>query len=348
MTIKNYIENTWILKNPTILYRAIRGFLRSFLFHKNTLKTIEIFPTFKCNLKCAMCSISKYDKSDGEPLNLKEYELIAKEGAKLGAIAVQILGGEPLIATNLEEIISIFKKEKYFVYLVSNSTLASHSRLKKLKESGLDAIAFSLDSLKEDSFQKIRGEKSSVIKVLEAAEVAKNLGLNVRLSVVFFHNKLKEGIEVIEYCKKHNLGASGSEVAAVGNAENSEILTPEEHNQVRELLKSYPSLTFDWSLSYFLKFKCPAGKEKIAITTFGDVVGCSLNPISFGNIREEKLATILKRMERFSQFAKDSPVCLAAEDTYYIDNYLKPLKNFDSYPVNFKELEEELCYFSNS
>lgn len=349
MNLLNYIKNVWILGNPTIVYRVIRGFVRAFIFNKNTLKTIEIFPTFKCNLKCKMCSMRKYRKNEENPLTLNHYRRLAKEGADLGAIAVTILGGEPMLSNNLEEIISIFKKEKFFVNMVSNGLLVNQENLKKLHNKGLNSIYFSLDSMDEKASEEIRGVKDYVKKVLRAVKIAEKEGFIVGLAPVFFHNQFKDGIDVIEYCKKHKIGASAGQVAAVGGAEDIEILRPAEHNRVRELLKFYPRLTFDWSLSYFLKMRCPAGKEKVAVTTYGDVIGCSVNPISFGNIKQESLENILKRMANFSQFAKDSPVCLSAEDLYYINNYLKPIKDFHFNPVNFKdhpkitkELEKEV------
>ena len=101
------------------------------------------------------------------------------------------------------------------------------------------------------------------------------------------------------------------------------------------MLKQYPHLTVDWASSYFLKSRCPSGKETLAITCYGDVMGCSLNHISFGNVREEPLEAIWQRAGRFSQYHKDSGRCIAAYDRYYIDNYLAPIVDLDERPVHY-------------
>jgi len=300
-----------------------------------------------------MCSISKFSKGRQSNLELADYELLAEQGRRLGAIALTILGGEPLLSNNLEEIIKIFKKRHFFIYIVSNGMLATEQRLRDLRSCGLDSICFSLDSMSDEQCFKIRGIRNYVKRALEAVSAAQRAGLIVNLAPVFFHNKIEDGIEVIEYCKKHNLGASGGQVAAVGGAQDNELLSQEEHDRIRSLLKYYPRLTFDWALSYFLRVECPAGKEKIAVTSTGEIVGCSVNPISFGNIRQEPLGCILERMQGFSQFAKNSRVCLAAEDRYYCSKYLKPLKDFSYYPVSFREhpninRDEEPALFSKS
>lgn len=348
---KGYASNTWVLNNTHIFYRVCRAFLRAMVLGKNTLKTIEIFPTMDCNLACSMCSVEKYKSVKRRQLTIDDYARFASEGAKMGAIAVNILGGEPLLAPNLKEIISIFKRNKYFVLAVSNATLASREYLRRLKAYGLDAICFSLDSLDDAHNEEVRGYKGHAQRVLKAAEAAKEEHLIVSLAPVFFPGKVEKALEVVKYCQEHGYGASGTQVAAVGRWENGNALSLDEHDKIRGMLKAYPRFTLDWVLSYSLKMRCPAGKEKLAITTFGDVVGCSINPISFGNICDESLRTIWRRMGKFSQYRKNSPVCLSAEDHDFIQNYLKPINNAGEYPVYYKnhsaitpDNEKELFY----
>jgi MoaA/NifB/PqqE/SkfB family radical SAM enzyme len=334
--LAGYFANIWIIKNPYIFYRVIRGFYRAILRKTNTLKTIEIFPTMECNLRCPMCSIKKYQDNTYPVLNLKDYKQLATQGAKMGAVALTILGGEPFLFEGLAEIIRIFKKEHFFIYMVSNGTLVTREKLQRLIEAGLDSICFSLDSMSEEESDRVRGFNGYFRNIFKAVEMAKEENLIVNLAPVFFPGRLNDSIEVIKYCQKNSLGASGGQVAAVGGWEGAEILSKAEHDAIRALLRDYPRLTFDWALSYFLKMRCPAGKEKIAVSAHGDVVGCSVNPISFGNIMQEPLSKIWERMGVFSQFKKDSPVCLAAEDREYVHKYLKTLINLKSYPIFYK------------
>jgi MoaA/NifB/PqqE/SkfB family radical SAM enzyme len=333
--IRGYLTNLWVIKNPVILYRIMRGFFRAFVLGRKTLKTIEIFPTLRCNLECTMCSVQKYKNSRRPLLGLEDYERIASEGGRMGAIAVNILGGEPLLASDLREIIEIFKRNHYFILIVSNALLVTREKLKELREAGLDSICFSLDNLDPSVNDEIRGMDGHHQRVFEAVEMAKKEGLIVSLAPVFFPGKIDKGLEVVKYCEEHGLGASGTQVGAVGAWEDGKLLAPEEHNQIRAMLKHYPRFTLDWALSYDLTYCCPAGKEKVGITSFGDVVGCSINPLAFGNVKEEPLQTIWERMGRFSQYRKDSPVCLSAEDTAFVETYLRPLKVIAEYPVHY-------------
>lgn len=338
--LKKYINNTWILVNPYILFRIIKGFVRAIIFRKPTLRTIEIFPSMKCNITCSMCSVDKYKKAKGRELDVEEYEGIARQAAKLGAFSVAILGGEPLMYPNLYQLINIFKEKHFLVDMVSNGVLATRDRLTEMRKAGLDAICFSLDSLDREKNDAIRGKEGHFDAVQRAIDNAFEAGITPMVGTVFFPGKLEDGIAVQKFAKSRNLRVSGGQVAPVGAWEGKPTLSPQEHDQVREMLHDNPRFTLDWALSYYLDQRCPAGKEKIAISNYGDVFGCSVNPIAFGNVREEPLRNILKRMQNFSQIRKNSKVCLSAEDEEYQKKYISHLSSFEHYPVHYYQHPE--------
>ena len=84
-----------------------------------------------------------------------------------------------------------------------------------------------------------------------------------------------------------------------------------------------------------LRVGCPAGFEKIHVAPYGDVTGCSMNPVSFGNVRQMPLSRIVEKMRRFHHFAKRHPSCIVALDREYIEDFMDYAVNFTSspYPV---------------
>jgi MoaA/NifB/PqqE/SkfB family radical SAM enzyme len=337
MQLGKYVSNTWILRNPAILARVARGFFNALVLNKPTLKTIELFPTYACPLACSMCSVEKYRRIKRPLLEIADYRRVAREGARLGAMSVNILGGEPLVYADLRELVSIFASESYLVNIVTGGTLATRERLADLKRAGLTYIVFSLESMDEAYNDGIRGA-GHFKKTMENVDVSVELGLVTGLGLVFQPGeRMQHAISVLEYCMRRGITASGGALVAVGRAESSELLSPEEQKTLRGLLRRYPRFTADWALSYYLDQRCPAGKEKVGITAHGDVIACSLNPLGFGNVADEPLSVILGRMNRFSPFARKSPVCLAAEDREYIDTYIAPAYELDRYPIVYTE-----------
>ncbi|MFC2163814.1 radical SAM protein [Acidobacteriota bacterium] len=336
MNLKRNSARTWIVSNPRILYRILRGFFRGLILKKNTLRTLHILPTFSCQATCQMCSVAKFKKGKENPLCLDEYESLAKQAAKMGAIAATFVGGEPLLVNNLDKIIGVFKSHHFYISIVTNGIALDRDIIKKLCSAGLNAIFFGLESLDEEINDTLRGYRGQCRKVLQNIEICKEEGLLVGLCTVLFPEHEERYIELAEFCQKKGLSMALPSLAGVGAAEDTGAASQKEYEQILGLVKKYPLLSVDWDFSYFLKRRCPSGKEKIAITCYGDVLGCTLNHISFGTIREESLNIIWKRAGHFSQFKKNSDRCLAAFDNVHIKSYLKPLIQVDESPVHFQ------------
>jgi len=340
MDLKRYYAKARAVSDPRILYRVLRGILRALLLRKNTLRSIHILPTFDCQARCKMCAVAKFRKGDQDVLTLAEYESIADQGARMGALAVTFLGGEPLLVENLEDIIRIFKARHFFVSAVTNGIAVTRDLVRRLRSAGLDSIYLSLESLDERVNDQVRGFKGQYQKVMAAIPVCREEGLQVGLCTVFFPGELQRYVELAEYCEKNDLRAYLSTVAAVGAAEDVRPASEEDYEQAMELSRRYPRLAVDcvgWAFSYSFRPRCPAAKEKVAITCCGDVLGCSLNHISFGNVRQEPLERIWRRAGRFSQFRKNSDRCLAGFDSYHIETYVAPIASFDQSPVRYQD-----------
>jgi MoaA/NifB/PqqE/SkfB family radical SAM enzyme len=312
--------------------RTAKGVFRARCIGKNTLKVIELFPTFACQLNCSMCSVNRYPKTD--ELTLDKYEEIAVEGKRLGAHSLTLLGGEPLLYKHIDKLITIFVKHHYYVHLVSNGLKIDKNNLSHLKECGLKCIFFSLESMDEAYNDSIRG-KDHYARTMNNIDIAKSMDLRVGLATVIFPENIEHAVGVVNFCKANGLYASGGQVAPVGGAKDSAVLSDDELKLVRSVIKQNPHLTYDWMVSYFGRHRCPAGKEEIGITCQGDVIGCSYHPISFGNINHESLRSVWRRMQEFSHFKKDYPGCLCSEDKDYINQYLKPVADNPVYPVSY-------------
>jgi MoaA/NifB/PqqE/SkfB family radical SAM enzyme len=284
-----------------------------------------------------MCSVVKFKKGSEESLTLEEYDSLARQAAKMGAIAATFVGGEPLLVKNLEEIVKIFRSHNFYISIVTNGISLTRDRVKKLRSAGLNAVFFGLESLDEEINDALRGYEGQCEKVKQGITICKEEGLLVGLCTVLFPEHEERYIELAEHCQENGLSMALPALAGVGAAEEGGAASQKEHSQILSLLERYPLLSVDWGFSYFLKRRCPSGKEKIAITCYGDVLGCTLNHISFGSIKEEPLKSIWKRAGKFSQFKKNNDRCLAAFDDVHIESYLNPIKLLNESPVLYEK-----------
>ena len=114
-----------------------------------------------CNFKCGYCLPDGYkiDKSDNRSfINTEEIGRLAKALSELGVSKIRLTGGEPTIRKDFFEIIKIIKENSG----IKKTVITTNGyRLDKIandiKNSGLDGINISIDSLDSKTFKKITG-----------------------------------------------------------------------------------------------------------------------------------------------------------------------------------------------
>jgi cyclic pyranopterin phosphate synthase len=114
-----------------------------------------------CNFKCGYCLPDGYkiDRSDNRKfLNIEEIRRLAKALSELGVSKIRLTGGEPTVRKDFFEIIKIIKENSGIKKTVMTT---NGYRLDKIaddiKNSGLDGLNISIDSLNADTFKKITG-----------------------------------------------------------------------------------------------------------------------------------------------------------------------------------------------
>ena len=114
-----------------------------------------------CNFKCGYCLPDGYkiDKSDNRTfINTEEIKRLARALSELGVSKIRLTGGEPTIRKDFFEIIKIIKENSG---IKKTAITTNGYKLDKIandiKNSGLDGINISIDSLDPKTFKKITG-----------------------------------------------------------------------------------------------------------------------------------------------------------------------------------------------
>lgn len=148
------------------------------------LRDLRISVTDRCNFRCAYCMPAEIFGEHyrflpkAEILTFEEITRLTGIIVRLGAVKLRITGGEPLVREELETLIAMLRP----IEGVDDLTLTTNGFLlpKKaqlLKDAGLNRITISLDSLDDDVFRRMNGNRSSVQKVLEGIAAAEQAGL---------------------------------------------------------------------------------------------------------------------------------------------------------------------------
>ncbi len=123
-------------------YRCARlawGFMRGRFVHCN----LQV--TYRCNFRCQICDFWKTAHDPAQELTLDDVRLIGRKLNRLGTMIVSLAGGEPLIRTDLEEIIALLNTASHFPILITNGWHVDAARAQSLLQAGLQEISVSVD-----------------------------------------------------------------------------------------------------------------------------------------------------------------------------------------------------------
>lgn len=337
MAIKSIIRHLEFLRyKPLVLPRVISGFFKKNILGRDVLRTVDLAITGNCHYQCAFCSAYRLYKNGGPFLTVEQIKDIWEQCVELGAIHVNLTGGEPL-SRDLNEVCQIIRNlhpENFLVSLVTNGLNVTKERLRELKKAGLDTLQLSLESLDPQKHDRMVGVSGNFMKVMEAINYAQELRLNVCLNAVFYSGNSDEIRELINFSRKQKAFLVLNTASAEGKWRRApDKKLRQEDSGVFDGFMSFPHVRHDSSLNFSGRRECPGGKERIHITAYGDVLTCPLVQVSYGNVLKEPLKDIYRRMTDMGHIHKYSRSCKHAFDKEYFDEILSPIENEEKRPV---------------
>ncbi|KFN11722.1 GTP 3',8-cyclase MoaA [Bacillus pseudomycoides] len=195
------------------------------------LKDLRISVTDRCNFRCRYCMPEEIFGRDysflsnDKILSFDEIERVARIFVSLGVRKLRITGGEPLLRKNLPELIQRLNKIDGVedIGLTTNGSL-----LKKfapdLYKAGLSRVTVSLDSLDEERFSYLNGNRSKVKTVLAGIQAAAEVGMKIKMNIVVQKGKNEQDIvQMAQYFKENNHILRFIEYMDVGNYNGWEL-----------------------------------------------------------------------------------------------------------------------------
>ncbi|NQT49986.1 radical SAM protein [Candidatus Kuenenbacteria bacterium] len=327
-------------QKPLVAKRIIGGVVRSKILKQKPLRNIEIQITPDCNSKCVMCFSSRLKCTDKPMISPAEIKTFWNDCLEMGALCAVITGGEPFMRPDLFEIIAALQPKKTLIGFLTNCLTVTEENIRQLKESMVDYLQVSLDGLSAEENDKIRGIDGHFDKVMKVIEYAKKYKIMTSVSFTITHQNIHRLDDICKFAKENDLFLNPTPAVPVGNWKDSEsvMLHDEDWKHLDKLIKKYPQMRLCFSLNYEGKSQYPAGREKFCLSPYGDVMGCSLNHVSFGNLRNENLKSIWNKMTSFSHFQTDYKYCRPAGEKKYIDRVTRKINQSDKSPIYYKDL----------
>jgi MoaA/NifB/PqqE/SkfB family radical SAM enzyme len=169
----------------------------------NSLKFLTLNVTESCDAACLYCNWWQ-TSAESEP-----FDALAKaigQAASMGAKAIRISGGEPLLRSDLPALIARIR-ELGLISMVCTAAKCGLETLISVIDAGLNVLSVSLDTLQPQLFRRIRGyEIKPVLENVDyLAESRTESDYEIVLSVVLTRLSTEGLGDVIKYAQSRDL-----------------------------------------------------------------------------------------------------------------------------------------------
>jgi len=288
------------------------------------LRWVSFELTGQCNLNCVHCRSHYGGDLDQPEVSTAEARQVLADLAQFSKPVVVLTGGEPLLRSDVFDLLRYGTELGLRMCLATNATLLDDSLCVRLKESGVKIVAVSLDGASAEVHNSFRKQSGAFEGAIRGVEFLKKRSINFLINSSFTRRN-QNAIEST-YKLAKQLGATAWYmfiVVPTGRAKEiqEELISGKDYENI--LLWHYKMEKNETDMfvrptcapQYYrlieqrikegekferrtLKFStggargCMCGQNIAMIGRSGDVFGCSYLPVSAGNVRETPFPAI--------------------------------------------------------
>lgn len=273
--------------------------------------------TFRCNLRCAHCYIDAHEREGKGELNTEEGKMLIDQIAEVSKPILILSGGEPLLRNDVFELAKYGTEKGLRVAMGTNGTLITDHIARRLKLSGVQRIAVSLDSSTPERHDEFRGMKGSWERTVEGIKACRRNDIDVQINTTVTQQNYDEIDDIMALAEK--LEASNFHLfflVLTGRGKKIEDISPVMYERmlrgVLEKSARYKLNVRPTCAPQFMRIAkqmklelkrwsrgCIAGLTYCRIYPTGEVTPCPYLPIKLGNILEQRFESMWFNSEIF-------------------------------------------------
>jgi MoaA/NifB/PqqE/SkfB family radical SAM enzyme len=305
-------------------FRAIKGLLKKYILGRPSPLAMTFAVTYRCQCACPHCSAARFLRPGVPELSTGEAKRVIDESLDLGICILAFTGGEPMLRSDIFDLISRVDHRKAMPIMFTNGLLLSKENVDRLVDAGLYTVFLSLDAPTAEEHDRLRGMPGLFDTAVEGLARLKSKGVLVALSTYASRTGTDKGLYRGMYGLARSLGVhsmllfdnvpTGRQLEAT-----NEMLRDDQREEIlaftRELFDraAVPTLSSQvWQNSlegYLSGIGCLAGNVQYYVGAYGAVSPCDFTPLGFGNIREESLRDIWTRLRTHPAYRHTSHIC---------------------------------------
>ncbi len=296
------------------------------------LLSMEIEFSLLCNFRCQYCYVPNPDELKNE-LTRDEIKDLILQAKNLGARKIIILGGEPMLYPEIFEMMQFIKDNGMAIEMFTNGTNIDKTAAKKLFDYNV-TVVLKLNSFKEEIQDKLAGVKGAYKIIWEAFNNLQDAGYPSQesvlgISTVICNDNFDELLDLWQWIRDRKLIPYFEMITPQGRARENDVKLEVDSQKVKELFfkiseidkKQYGQV---WDPQPpLVGNKCLRHQFSCVVNSRGFVMPCVGVTIPVGNVRQTKLAEILKDSEVIQNLRNYRPLikepcqsCQKVEECY--------------------------------
>jgi MoaA/NifB/PqqE/SkfB family radical SAM enzyme len=312
------IYSTWMPPIPSKAFDRLVSSQMSAMRGKFVPEQITISITEECPNRCLHCALP--DTKNKARLSPDVVKSVIDQTLDMGTTLIIFDGGEPLLYDGLEDLISYVDQSRAIPGLFTSGVGMTPERASSLKDAGLSMLSVSLDSANEEGHDFMRGRPGVFRDAVNAIKYGLDAGILVGIYVVLSPRNVDELDAFYELAKDlgvHEL--SFYEIVPTGRwqGHEKEVLSPEGLKKFDDFVErtSHAEGPRVFPIPQIIrKMGCFAGRKWLHVTPEGNVLPCACMPKSYGNIHDQPLASIWKKIYKDPVFT--SGPCLMRDSDF--------------------------------
>ncbi|MGP8320715.1 MAG: radical SAM protein [Methanosarcinaceae archaeon] len=311
------IFSTWVPPIPGKVFDRLISAEVGAIIKKRIPDQLSIGITARCPNNCIHCGAS--DIIADPELSFEEINDTIDQSLDLGAYLISFDGGETMLRKDLVDMVANVDKTRAITTCFTSGYGLTEQRAHDLKSAGMYAIRISIDSPFEKEHDRVRGRDGAYMDAINGIKNARAAGILTDMFVVVSPDNIDDLDDFYNLAEEMDMQEmSIYEIIAVGRWINheDEVINRKDVSRLEKFQKRInakpggPRVT---AFPYFMgpdQFGCFAGRRWVHVTSAGDVLPCAYTPLSFGNIRENKLEEIWKRMGKHIAYKSSADYCM--------------------------------------
>ncbi|MGD6806138.1 MAG: radical SAM/SPASM domain-containing protein [Candidatus Bathyarchaeia archaeon] len=249
--------------------------------------------TRKCNYKCVGCNVWK--EQDARELSTEEIKKGLDILKNLGVVELVISGGDPLLRSDIGEILD-YASDRFITTVYDNGSMAA-KKIDALRK--VDFVAISIDSLDEKKNDEIKAVPGALKNALNSVETLQKEGIRVAVTPTISQKNLYEIIDLTNYFTakgipmwyclySYDTSVDSNQLFRIGKANDEFVITDNKAminlcDQIEVLMKKNKNILMTRKLLDALRglyiderrtWKCQALNQFLVVDHLGRISGC--------------------------------------------------------------------------